>query len=196
MYSLEERRHSEASRNYQRGQESHSDGGFVKGFILGVFFTLAIVAAGAYAYLYLGLADVRSDRASSQLENSIISTAVHASIRRNAPELRSPVPPTDVNLITGGRMYVEQCARCHGAPGAEHNGEPAPSLHSMAAQFTESQIFWVAKHGIRWTNMPADIQNDSDEELWALAGYVKRNGRLPQHVKEELAKASTVEPAN
>jgi mono/diheme cytochrome c family protein len=162
----------------------------VKGFILGVFFTLAIIAAGAYAYLYLGLADVRSDQPASQLENSIISTAVHASIRRSAPELRSPVPPTDVNLITGGRMYVEQCARCHGASGGEQNGDAALPLHAMATQFTESQIFWVAKHGIRWTNMPADTQNDSDEELWALAGYIKRTNRLPQHVKDELAKAS------
>lgn len=165
----------------------------MKGFILGIFFTLAIVAAGAYAYLHLGLADVRSDQPASQLENSIVSAAVHASIRRNAPELRSPVPPTDVNLITGGRMYTEQCSRCHGAPGAEQNGETAPPLHSIAAQFTESQIFWVAKHGIRWTSMPADTQNDSDEELWALAGYIKRNNRLPQHVKEELAKATSVD---
>lgn len=162
----------------------------MKGFILGVFFTLAVVAAGGYAYLRYGMADVRSDQPSSQLQKYVVSTAVHASIRRNAPELRSPVPPTDVNLITGGRMYKEQCARCHGAPDAARNAEAAPSLHEMAAQYTESQIFWIAKHGIRWTAMPADTQDDSDEELWALAGYIKRTNRLPQHVKEELAKAS------
>ena len=38
--------------------------------------------------------------------------------------------------------------------------------------------------------MPADTHDDSDEELWALAGYIKRNNRLPEHVKDELAKAS------
>ena len=161
----------------------------MKGFILGIFFALAMITAGAVAYLWLGLADVRGDQPFSQLETYVISTAVHASIRRNAPVLRSPVPPTEVNLVTGGRMYMEQCARCHGAPGTEQNAESAPSPHSMAAQFTESQIFWVAKHGLRWTNMPADTQNDSDEELWALAAYIKRTNRLPQHVQEQLAKA-------
>ena len=162
----------------------------MKGFFLGFIFAVLILAAGGFAYLWLGLADVRSDEPSSQLENYLVSTAVHASIRRNAPELRSPVPPTDVNLITGGRMNMEQCARCHGAPGAEQNSPSAPSLHALGTDYTESQIFWVAKHGLRWTNMPADTQNDSDEELWALAGYIKRMNRLPQHVKDELAKAS------
>jgi cytochrome c553 len=162
----------------------------VKGFILGIIFTLAVIAAAGYAYFWLGLADVRSDQPSSQLENYVVSTVVRASIRHNAPELHSPVPPTDVNLITGGRMYMEQCARCHGAPDAERKTESAPSLHEMASQYTESQIFWVSKHGIRRTAMPADTQDDSDEELWALAGYIKRTNRLSQHVKEELAKAS------
>lgn len=167
----------------------------MKGFLLGIFFTLALIAGGAYAYFQLGMADVRGDEPSSQLGNYVIGTAVHASIRRNAPELHSPVPPTDVNLITGGRMYVEQCARCHGAAGSEQKSASTPSLHEMAAEYTESQIFWIAKHGIRWTAMPADTQDDSDEELWALAGYIKRNNRLPEHVKEELAKASAVDHA-
>ena len=162
----------------------------MKGFLLGIILTLAVVIGGSLAYLWFGMADVRGDEPSSQLENYFISTAVHASIRRNAPELRSPVPPTDVNLITGGRMYMEQCARCHGAAGAEQKSASTPSLQEMATQYTESQIFWIAKHGIRWTAMPADTQDDSDEELWALAGYIKRNTRLPEHVKDELAKAS------
>jgi mono/diheme cytochrome c family protein len=88
-------------------------------------------------------------------------------------------------------MYLEQCARCHGAPGAELKDSSAPPLRRLGAEFSESQIFWVAKHGIRWTAMPSNGIQDSDEELWAVAGYIKRMNRLPQHVKEELAKAST-----
>lgn len=162
----------------------------MKGFVLGVIFTLLALAAGGFAYIWMGLADVRADQPSSQLESYVVSTAVHSSIRHNAPELRSPVPPTDVNLITGGRMYVEQCARCHGAPSAEPKDASAPPLHTMASDFTESQIFWVAKHGIRWAGMPANGLSEDDEDIWALAGYIRRSNRLPQHVKEELAKAS------
>lgn len=169
----------------------------MKGFVLGVITTVLLLAAGGFAYLWFGLAEVRSDEPRSALENYLMQTAVHASIRRNAPELRSPVPPTEVNLITGGRMYQEQCARCHGAPGAEQKLPSAPSLHELATAYTESQIFWVAKHGIRWSGMAANGLWEGDEELWALAGYIKRMNHLPQHVKDELAKASAVDhPAN
>ena len=162
----------------------------MRGFFLGVITTVLLLAGGGFAYLWFGLAEVRSDEPRSALENYLMQTAVHASIRRNAPELRSPVPPTEVNLITGGRMYLEQCARCHGAPGAEQKLPSAPPLHELASAYTESQIFWVAKHGIRWTGMAANGLWEDDEELWALAGYIKRMNHLPQHVKEELAKAS------
>jgi thiosulfate dehydrogenase len=167
----------------------------VKGFFLGVITTVLLLAAGGFAYLWSGLAEVRSDEPRSALENYLLQTAVHASIRRNAPELHSPVPPTDVNLITGGRMYLEQCAGCHGTPGKPRKypvglNPTAAQFVTVGTQYTESQVFWVAKHGIRWTGMAANGLWEDDEELWALAGYVKRMDRLPQHVKDELAKAS------
>ena len=82
----------------------------MKGFFLGVVTTLLVLAGGGFAYLQLGLAEVRGDVPVWQVEDYLMRTAVHAAVRRNAPELHSPVPPTDVNLITGGKMYLDQCA--------------------------------------------------------------------------------------
>jgi mono/diheme cytochrome c family protein len=168
----------------------------MKGFLLGFITALVLLTAAGFAYLKLGLAEVRGDVPASELENYLMRTAVHQAVRRNAPELRSPVPPTDVNLITGGKMYLDQCAGCHGTPGRERKypvglTPSAPQLPTVGTEYTESQVFWVAKHGIRRTGMFSNGLWDSDEELWALAGYIKRMNKLPQHVKEELAKASS-----
>jgi mono/diheme cytochrome c family protein len=164
----------------------------VKGFVLGVLTTLLFLVGGGFVYLRSGLTEVRADMPPSDLENYLMQTAIHASIQRNAPALRSPVPPSDVNLITGGKMYLDQCASCHGVPGAARNSEDqngAPQFPGAATEYTESQVFWVARHGIRRTGMVSNYR-DSDEEIWALAAYIKRMNKLPQHVKEELAKAS------
>ena len=165
----------------------------MKGFFFGVVLTLVAVAGGGLAYLWFGLADVRGDQPRSYIEDLITQNAVHASIQRKAPELHSPVPPTDINLTSGGRMYQEQCARCHGATGEQRTerAQGAPSAAELAKTYTESQIFYIAKHGVRWTGMPASDAADTDEELWALAGYMKRLNRLPPHVKDELAKLAT-----
>jgi len=162
-------------------------------FFLGVFTTIVAIAGLGYVYLWLGLAEVRGDVPPSQLESSLMRMAVHAAVRRDAPELTSPVPPSNVNLTTGGKMYLDQCAGCHGTPGKQRKypdglNPPVPQFPSVGTEYTESQIFWVAKHGIRRTGMFSNGLWDSDEELWALAAYIKRMNHLPPQVQEELAK--------
>jgi thiosulfate dehydrogenase len=167
----------------------------VKYFLLGVLTTVAGIVLLGFFYLQLGLVEVRGDVPATQLEDYLMRMAVHASVRRNAPELTSPVPPTDVNLTTGGKMYLDQCAGCHGTLGKQRKypsglNPSVPELPTVGTEYTESQVFWVAKHGIRRTGMFSNGLWDSDEELWALAGYIKRMQHLPPRVQEELAKPS------
>src|ERR1700739_1035263 len=91
----------------------------VRYFLLGVLTTIVAIAGLGYVYLRLGLAEVRGDVPSSHLEDSLMRMAVHAAVRRDAPELTIPVPPSNVNLTTGGKMYLDQCAGCHGTPGKQ-----------------------------------------------------------------------------
>jgi hypothetical protein len=61
----------------------------------------------------------------------------------------------------------------------------------VGTSYSEAQVFWVAKHGVRRTGMFANGVWDSDQDLWRLAAYIKRMDALPQHVQEELAKKPT-----
>jgi len=171
----------------------------VKNFLLGVFTALVVMIGCGYLFLRSGFADMSADAPGSQIESYIQQTAIRASIERNAAAERSPVPPTEVNLMTGGKMYMDQCANCHGMPGrkAGDGGNTARQFPVAGTAYTESQVFWVAKHGIRGTSMASNGGRNSEEELWAIAAYVKRMNKLPQHVKDELAKqAQTVNSAS
>jgi mono/diheme cytochrome c family protein len=164
----------------------------MKNFLLGVLATLVVLAIGTYAFLRLGLAEVRADLPGSQLESYLMSTAVRSSVRRHAPEISNPVQPTDENLIAGGKMYLGECAGCHGTPGKpEESGDslypPIPQLPTAGTQYSEAQIFWVAKHGIRRAGMFANGKWDSDQRLWTIAAFLKRMNALPAPVKEALA---------
>jgi mono/diheme cytochrome c family protein len=164
----------------------------MKNFLLGVLATLVVLAIGTYAFLRLGLAEVRADLPGSQLESYLMSTAVHSSVRRHAPEISNPVQPTDENLIAGGKMYLGECAGCHGTPGKpEESGDslypPIPQLPTAGTQYSEAQIFWIAKHGIRRAGMFANGKWDSDQRLWTIAAFIKRMNALPAPVKEALA---------
>jgi mono/diheme cytochrome c family protein len=164
----------------------------MKNFILGVAFTLLVLAGGGVGYLLLGFAEVRGDVPPSRLESAVMNRAVHASVRRQAPEMANPFPPTDENLIAGGKVYLNECAGCHGTPGQpdKYPGvlfPPAPNLPATGTEYTEAQVFWVAKHGVRRSGMFANGMWDPEEKLWKAAAFIKRIQSLPPAVKAALA---------
>ena len=167
----------------------------MKNFLLGSLVTIVVFVVGGLAYLRLGLAEVRGDAPPSLLETSLMQMAVRASVRKHAAETPNPVAPTDENLIAGGKMYLNECAGCHGTPGvtrkwAEPLNPAAPKLADMGTEYTEAQIFWVAKHGVRRTGMFANGAWDSDQKLWTIAAYIYRIKNLPPKVAEEIGKAA------
>ena len=166
----------------------------MKNFLLGVLFTLCLLAAGVFAYLRLGFPEVRADIPPSRWENSIVNMAVHASVRRQAPELLNPLKPTDEILIAGGKFYLDDCSGCHGTAGKPFNGKgpvvfpPIPELPIVATEYTEAQIFWIAKHGIRRSAMFANGVFARDDQLWSAAAYIKHMNSLPPAVQAAIAK--------
>jgi hypothetical protein len=76
----------------------------MKQFLLGSLCTLCVVIVGGLVYMWLGLAEVRGDTPPSRLESSLMQMAVHASVRRQAPNVPNPIPATEDNLIAGGEI--------------------------------------------------------------------------------------------
>jgi mono/diheme cytochrome c family protein len=163
----------------------------VKNFLLGIGFALSVLIVGALGYLLLGFADVRGDVPPSRIESALMGRAVHASVRRQAPEAANPFPPTNEILIAGGKIYRGECSGCHGSPGKpeEHPGvlfPPAPNLPVVGTEYTEAQVFWVAKHGVRHSGMFANGLWDSDEKLWKAAAYIARIKSISPEVSAAL----------
>ena len=164
-------------------------------FFLGALTAVLLFVFGGILYLRLGWAEVRGDIAPSRLESSLMQMAVHASVRRHAPEIGSPIAPTNETLIAGGKMYLNECAGCHGTPGQTPKSgnplnPPAPQLSEVGTEYSEAQIFWVAKHGIRRTGMFANGMWDSDQKLWTVAAFIYRIKKLPPQVQNEVEKAA------
>lgn len=167
----------------------------MKHFFLGSLATVLVFVLAGFVYLKLGFAEIRADFGPGRAESALMRMAVHASVRRHAPEIPNPVPPTDENLISGGKMYLNECSGCHGAPAvarkyADSLNPPAPQFPEVGTEYSEAQIFWVAKHGVRRTGMFANGVWDSDQKLWTIAAYLKRIHSLPPRVRDEIQKAA------
>jgi mono/diheme cytochrome c family protein len=165
-------------------------GNRVKRFLIGFVTGGIALTFCALGYLRLGLTNVAADAPTSAWTTRWMFSSVHASIKRTTPaDLKSPQPVTDESLIAGGKLYLNDCVGCHGAPGKPPSDfgatfyPPAPQLARDGTQYSEAQIFWVAKHGIRRTGMSAQGPYYSDQKLWLLAGFIHRITNLPPGVR-------------
>jgi mono/diheme cytochrome c family protein len=158
------------------------------GFIVGVI----VLVSGTLVYLRLGLLDVRSDARMSELTARLLYSGIHASVRRTAPKSRNPLPQNDETLIAGGKLYLNDCVGCHGELGKPPSDfgatfyPPAPQFPRVGTKYSEAEVFWVAKHGIRRTGMAAQGSSYSDLQLWSLAAFISHLPNLPPPVLEGI----------
>ena len=84
------------------------------------------------------------------------------------------------------------CARCHGLPGKGPSVlgssfyPPAPQLALHPTEYTEAEMFWIVKHGIRNTGMPAWGKLLSDEDISQVVAMVRRLDSPPPAAEAAL----------
>ncbi len=161
---------------------------FLAGFLTGMI--VLVLAVGIV--VRFGLADVGADATIPAWYEHWLSTSIHRSVKRQASALTSLAPATDAELVAGGRLYLNDCVGCHGEPGKPPSDfgatfyPRAPQLAQVGTTYTPTQIFWVAKNGIRRTGMTAQGSSYSDEKLRLLAGFISRLPTLPPNVDSAI----------
>ena len=63
---------------------------------------------------------------------------------------------------------------------------PPPQFVHDGTPYSESEIFWITKHGLRRSGMSAYGPFYSDGEIWKLAAFVKRLDHLSSPVLEGI----------
>ena len=160
----------------------------MKGFVLGILFTLVAEAAACYAVLRTGTVPASARSGPIWGERWAANTSLDASLVRDAPKGPNPVPLNDANLIAGIQLYGKHCAVCHGtakgnaaaSPIAKGEYPHPPQLASEGVEDDpEGYTFWKVDNGIRWTGMPAWHGTLSATQIWTLALFLKHMDKLP-----------------
>lgn len=78
-------------------------------------------------------------------------------------------------------------AACHGMDGRRATDAGrwmyprAADLTSKGVQsYSDRELFWIIKNGMRWSGMPAFAKVESDEHIWDLVLYLRT---LPETAK-------------
>lgn len=153
---------------------------------------VAILVLGTLGIAYSGIVDIAATSPHSGLAKWFLSTTARNSIERRARDIEIPDLSDDVLVHAGVNDFNAMCAGCHGAPGrapsamGEGLNPPAPDLSRSAARMTPAELFWVTKHGIRMTGMPAWGATHDDNALWPVVALMARLPELDADAYEAL----------
>ena len=130
--------------------------------ILAIIGVLAIVTAGgALAAALSGWVDVSATTDEPAPLHWLLETSRESAVRRQAADIGVPDLSGEGRVIGGADAFKDMCAGCHGAPGVEPEigardmNPPPPDLVEVARERSPAELFWIIKHGIRMTGMPA-----------------------------------------
>jgi len=151
-----------------------------------------------------GLVPANADAKPPALEAWAARRSLHATIARDAPKGDNQVALTDDNLMAGEKLYVQDCAVCHGGS----DGGPsviARGLYQEAPQLAKDGVeddppgvtYWKIAHGIRFTAMPSFDRALTEEQVWQLTLFVSHMDKLPPPVEVawKQARGAALAPA-
>jgi len=140
------------------------------------------LAAGA-AFLYSGVYSMGADVPHNRLTHKLLETLRERSIAHAASSIVVPALNKSEQLMEGGADYNEMCAECHLKPGKQKSDftvglYPSPPnlthAYSGDAQTEARRRFWIIKHGIKASGMPAWGKTHDDERIWNMVAFLQR----------------------
>jgi mono/diheme cytochrome c family protein len=166
----------------------------VIGGVLAVAAASVCVVVAALAFIYSGFYDVTAAIPHTRLVGWALHQVYQSAMERDSAAVITPADlETAANVQNGARLYSENCAMCHSAP-----GEPlsplgrgiypsAPLLLAITRKNHPNQMFWVIKNGIKMTGMADFGKTLTDQQIWDLAAFLHKDRGIAFSNYAELA---------
>lgn len=156
---------------------------------------LLVSILGIGLFIASGLYNIAADSPHWKITYALIQTLRERSIHHYSSGITVPANLNDPQLILkGAGQYAEMCSNCHLAPGKK-NSELRAGLYPLPPNLSKLRVapreaFWVIKHGLKMSAMPAWGSSHDDETIWSMVAFLQQlPGMTPEQYKEIVAKA-------
>ncbi len=162
------------------------------------FVIIAIVAVAtlAGAIVYAGIYNIGADSPHWRMTYMGLEQVRERAIEHHSRDI---VPPRDLGsalrVSQGAGLYKEMCTGCHLGPGMEKS-ELSQGLYPPAPEFARAsprspqQQFWIIKHGVKFSAMPAWGVTHDDNLIWDMVSFIRALPKMtPEQYQAALASA-------
>jgi mono/diheme cytochrome c family protein len=153
---------------------------------------LAVFAAAGALFIESGYYDIGADDHHTKLVLALIEQLRDRSIevRSRTVDVRYVMDPA--RIAAGAQRYAALCAGCHLAPGVTQS-DIRPGLYPHPPNLAQEDLqpaqraFWVVKHGIKMSAMPAWGKTLDDAAIWDIVAFVRKMPAMTPETYQELS---------
>lgn len=166
----------------------------IKRHSISVTIVFALLAMIFVIFVYSGIYNIGADDHHSKVVFAVLKTLRDRSIEFRSAELSVPNLDDPVLVLKGAGQYAAMCKQCHLAPGIR-NSEARVGMYPQPPNLSQTRIepkaaFWVIKHGIKMSAMPAWGSTHNDQKIWSIVAFLRKLPDMsPEQYKAIVTKA-------
>lgn len=140
---------------------------------------LGVAAAATGLFIASGLYDIGADDHHTALVSALIAQLRDRSIEVRSRAVAVPDLSGAALLAAGARRYALDCSGCHLAPGISRSElrrglYPHPPNLAQQNPPDPRRAFWIIKHGIKMSAMPAWGTTLEEPDIWQLVAFLEQ----------------------
>lgn len=140
---------------------------------------LGALAIGAGIFIMSGMYNIGADEPHWMPTMMAIDKLREHSIAARMADMKVPNLDDQARVSEGVEHYSAMCTGCHLAPGIT-DSEMRPGLYPMPPDLTKvgskdpKRTFWIIKHGIKMSAMPAWGKTHTDDQIWNMVAFIRK----------------------
>ena len=160
-----------------------------------VLVLLVVLGLGAAVFVRSGIYDMGADAPHAPLTLTLLENLRDNATKAHSRDIAVPADlDSPARIAQGARIYSTRCTGCHLAPGTTQSElrtglYPQPPDLATDGIDDTAEAFWIIKHGIKMSAMPAWGKTHNDAEIWSVVAFLHKLPELSPAQYQQLAHA-------
>jgi cytochrome c553/cytochrome c5 len=146
------------------------------------YFTLfvLVMAIGGFLVAASGIIPIKASSGHWAITQWFLQFSKQRSVTTHTLGMETPSLDAARLVLTGAGAYENNCRACHGSPSLQNPRVAQamlprpPYLPHTISRWDSNELFYIVKHGLKFTGMPAWPSQQRDDEVWAMVAFLRK----------------------
>lgn len=138
----------------------------------------ALVVVVGLATMISGVIPIKASSGHWSITRWLLNFSMGRSVSTHAQGIKVPDLNDPRLVMRGAGHYETGCRACHGSPASPQSPiayamtPTPPLLPPKISEWEPQELFYIVKHGVKFTGMPAWPTQTRDDEVWSVVAFL------------------------